>query len=70
MGKLAWRAEEGKNYWKVSLDDIGGAEVVSYREYLCDEDDVNHSIGNYFKTKAEAVAVLEKIKVLLTGSEQ
>lgn len=47
-----WRAEGGGKYWY--LDDCG--VVLSNEEWGDDTDYFRHSIGNYFKTKAEAEA--------------
>lgn len=50
-----WRAEGGGKYWY--LDDCG--VVLSNEEWGDDTDDFRYSIGNYFKTEAEAKAYKE-----------
>lgn len=50
-----WRAEGGGKYWY--LDDCG--VVLSNEEWGDDTDDFRYSIGNYFKTEAEAEAYKE-----------
>lgn len=50
-----WRAEGGGKYWY--LDDYG--VVLSNEEWGDDTDDFRYSIGNYFKTEAEAEAYKE-----------
>lgn len=63
-----WRAKYGGEYWY--LDDCG--VVLSNEECGDDTDDFRYSIGNYFKTEAEAEAYKEYLlarQVLLDDTD-
>ena len=63
-----WRAKRGGKYW--FLDDCG--VILSNEEWGDDTDDFRYSIGNYFKTEAEAEAYKKYLlarQILLDDAE-
>lgn len=54
-----WRAEPGYTYWTISAEGVQEC-------YDCgiEVDDNNYEIGNYFKTKEDALFEQERLKVL------
>jgi len=54
-----WRAEPGYTYWTISAEGI-----QECYDYGIEVDDNNYEIGNYFKTKEDALFEQERLKVL------
>lgn len=59
-----WRAKEGEQYWFISGWYLDVFETTDCYEIF---DKRQYEFGNYFKTKEEAQAKLEKIKQILQG---
>lgn len=61
-----WRADIGDDYYYFNKD----LEIICFTEFEDDTDDRLYKLGNYFKTRDEALDAAEKIKELLKNKEQ
>lgn len=61
-----WRADKGGLYWYVSSYSEARGATCSSMELYCSTDDYRRSIGNYFKTEAEAEKAAEWLKAFTT----
>lgn len=59
--KVRWRAEKNESYYFIQTI----FNIVRVKEYDWEEDKVNYNLGNYFRTKGQALAAAEAIKETL-----
>lgn len=61
-----WRAKNGDKYWAIFMW-CGEPYAASHHEHFSEHDNINYSIGNYFKTKEAAEAMAARFVAMLKG---
>lgn len=63
--KSLWKPEYKERYYLISGDEADNSSGTRSYSWVNDEiDNLNHSIGNVFKTEEDAVFAIERLKVI------